>query len=340
MSRRTWAAGAVALAAASIGLWAPRSTPASAQSPTDTQTQAASPTHHTLVPWGSGDAQVGLQPPATDSPASGVPSLAVAADGSVLLLDRLNRRIVRLDRHLNPRGPWTVAEIPPDAEDVAVAADGATAAYSPLRARVWLHHDGNPIGEVHVPRGLRELQTISVGPSRNVLARSAHQETYRLGPPSAPQSLATVLHSKREGAYQRHDGVGIATRLDAKRRPELLVIGRDGERTRTVARHALGDETVLSARVVGLEGDLACVRLEHRLAAPGFRVGRSVVCLDTRSGDRVFERDLGAVRDVYVPRRSFATGGNPARLVYIEPSDAGLRVLAWDLVRSDRGGVR
>ena len=335
MSRRTWAVGAIALAAISIGLWAPRPTPASAQSLSTTPDSL-----RTVVPWGSGEGQVGLRPPAAHAPASGVPSLAVATDGSVLLLDQLNHRIVRLDRNLKPRGPWTVAEVPPDVEDLAIADDGAAAVYSPLRARVWLYDQGTLSGEVHVPRGLRELQTIGVGASRNVIARSAHQETYRLGPPSSPQTLATVLHSKQEGAYQRHDGAGIATRLDANRRPELLVLDSDGERTRTSARHAIGNAPVLSARIVGLQRDVACVRLEHRLAGPGFRVGRSVICLDSQSGDVVFNRDLGAVRGSYVPRRSFAMGGNPLRLVFIEPSEGGLAVSAWELPRATRGGVR
>jgi len=256
----------------------------------------------------------------------------------MLLLDRLNQRVVRLDRQGRQRGPWTVTRVPADVEELTVAADGALGVYSPLRARVWIYEGDVVTGEVPVPRGLRELLTIELGASRNVIARSAHQEMYRLGPPSAPQTLASVLHSKREGAFELTDGSGIAARLDAKGRPEMLVLDVTGERTRVARRHALSSVPVLSARIVGVEHDVACVRLEHRIDGASFRVRRSVTCLNASSGEIVLERELGAVDGPYVPRRSFAMGGNPTRLVFMQPADDGLHITAWDVPRAAQGG--
>ena len=337
MLQRTWAAGAFALCAISVGLWATSPTSASAQGSASTASDAA-PATHVVVPWGTGNGEVGLRRPQHEAPADGASAVAVASDGSMLLLDRLNQRVVRLDRQGRQRGPWTVTRVPADVEELTVAADGALGVYSPLRARVWIYEGDVVTGEVPVPRGLRELLTIELGASRNVIARSAHQEMYRLGPPSAPQTLASVLHSKREGAFELTDGSGIAARLDAKGRPEMLVLDVTGERTRVARRHALSSVPVLSARIVGVEHDVACVRLEHRIDGASFRVRRSVTCLNASSGEIVLERELGAVDGPYVPRRSFAMGGNPTRLVFMQPADDGLHITAWDVPRAAQGG--
>jgi hypothetical protein len=339
MLQRTWAAGAFALCAISVGLWATSPTPASAQATASTAIDAA-PATHVVVPWGTGNGEVGLRRPQHEAPADGASAVAVASDGSMLLLDRLNHRVVKLDRQGRHRGPWTVAQVPADVEELTVAADGALGVYSPLRARVWIYEGGQLTGEVPVPRGLRELLTVELGASRNVIARSAHQEMYRLGPPSAPQTLASVLHSKREGAFELADGSGIAARLDAKNRPEMLVLDVSGERTRVARRHPLGSVPVLSARIVGVEHGIACVRLEHRINGATFRVRRSVTFLNASSGEIVLERDLGAVAGPYVPRRSFAMGGDPTRLVFMQPADDGLHVMAWDVPRAAQGGGR
>jgi hypothetical protein len=251
------------------------------------------------------------------------------------LLDRINHRVLRVDRQ---QGTTEFAEVPADAEDITVSEDAAVGVYSHLRARLWVHEGRQVVAEVSVPRGLRELMGIDFGPSRQVIVRSAHQETFRLGPPSAPQTLASILHSKREGAYQLPNGTGLAAKLDDQGRADLILIDNAAERARVLRTIPLDNRRVLSARVLGLQSSVACVRLEHELADAPIRVHRTVSCVDVSDGTRLLNLDLGPVQDTYVPRRSFGMGGTPLRLVFMEPAKDGLHVKAWDVPRAGKGG--
>ncbi len=336
MVPRSWLAGGLALGAISLALWA--SQPLAAP-PRPTSNPAWHAPDRVVLPWGAGQGEVGLRSPKPHQPAEGVSSVALAADGSTLLLDRVHGRVVRVGPTGTPSEAWVVTQAPPDAEDLAVAQDGAVGLYSPLRARFWVHEGTRVVAEVEVPRGLRELVSIDFGPSRLVLARSAHQETYRLGTPSAPQTLPSVLHSKREGAFELRDGSGVATKLDAHQQPLLLVIENGKDRAHVLRSFPVSGKPVLSARVVGVQDDVACVRLEHERAGNVIQTSRSVACLSTTSGAKVLESDLGPVDDVYVPRRSFAMGGSPARLVFMQPRPDGLHVTTWVVPRAPEGGT-
>src|SRR5262245_48887819 len=48
------------------------------------------------LPWGTGQGQVGLRPAAKDLPAEGPSAVAVGPEGEVLVLDRLNERVVEI----------------------------------------------------------------------------------------------------------------------------------------------------------------------------------------------------------------------------------------------------
>jgi hypothetical protein len=261
----------------------------------------------------------------------------LAPDGSTLLLDRVNRRVVRVGTSGSAADAWMLTEAPADAEDVAVAQDGAIGLYSPLRSRFWVHEGAQVVAELEVPRGLRELVAIDFGPSRVVVARSAHQETYRLGSPSTPQTLPSVLQSKREGAFELPDGSGVAAKLDSHQRPVLLVVENGKDRARVLRSFSVSGKPVLSVRVVGVQDGVACVRLEHEDPGSVIQTGRSLACLDTTSGSKVLASELGPVDDVYVPRRSFAMGGSPARLVFMQPRPDGLHVTTWAVPRAAEG---
>jgi hypothetical protein len=338
MVPRSWLAGGLALGAVTFALWASQPLAAPPQSSTPSGQPASSPTV-VVLPWGAGHGEVGLRHAKPHQPAEGVTSVALAADGSTLLLDRVNHRVVRVGPSGSASDAWVLTGAPADAEDVAVAQDGAIGLYSPLRARFWVHEGTHVVAELNVPRGLRELVSIDFGPSRLVLARSAHQETYRLGSPSTPQTLPSVLQSKREGAFELPDGSGVATKLDAQQRPLLLVIDNGKDRARVLRSFPVLGKPVVSARVVGVRDGVACVRLEHEAPGSVIQTSRSVACLTTTSGSKVLESDLGPVDDVYVPRRSFAMGGSPARLVFMQPRPTGLHVTTWAVPRAAEGGT-
>jgi len=310
------------------------------QTPSATRNhRLAKPVRTSLVAWGSGHGQVGLRR-SPQQPSEGVSSLTIATDGSTLLLDRVNQRVVQLSPSGSITDVWTISPTPPDAEDISSSSDGALGLYSPFRALFWVQEGEKKVAELRIPRELRELTAIDFGPSRLIIARSAHQERYRLGSPSAPQPLAAVFHSKQEGCFALPDGLGVATTLDEHQHPHLLVIESGKPRAKVLRSLPIIAQSVLSARLIGVHDTLVCARLEHKISESPILVRRSVSCLDAQSGAVLFETDLGPVDDLYVPRRSFAMGGASGRLVFIQPRSEGLRVTSWDLPRPNHGGTR
>jgi len=307
-----------------------------------------------VVPW----SQVTLRPAGPELLAEGPSAVAVAPDGSVLVLDRLGGKVLRLTD-----GQLTVAaSVPGDVEDLAVGPDGAVAVYSPLRARVWIHGPaGEPAGELAVPRVLRMVRGIALGPSRQLWLQDAHQQRFRLGSPTVPQALPAVLHSRREGE-PLPDGSGVLVQVTAGG-AWLERVERRVDRTRVVARWRLPGP-VLAARVVGATREVACLRLEqralragpanttseplvsdrdtpaHGAPAAGRRapaagdslvIGRRALCLDLRTGRTLLEQPLPL--GLYLPRRELGLGGDPAQLALIRPEPSGLRVTVWPLRR-------
>lgn len=285
-----------------------------------------------FVPWGEPANGLGFRATVPDFPGEGIASVAIAPDGATWLLDRLHGRIVRLDER--GRIERTV-DVAPDAEELAIGPDGVLAAYSPLRARVWLFDENGPAGEVAVPRDFEEVVGISVGASRQVSLSTGYQETHLLGSPSVPQTLASMLAGKREGAAFLADGAGISVVRNEDGRAELLVLVRGEERTVERARHLLGTG-VLAARVVGAAGNVACARVEREAKAVPLKVERRVICLDANTGARVVDEALAAPGP-FLPRRELAVGGEPARLVHVVAEKTGLRVRSQPLVV---GGAR
>jgi hypothetical protein len=277
-----------------------------------------------LVPWGSAPGEAGLRPTRPDWPGEGPPAIAAPAGGGILVLDRLNRRVISV----SPKGTRPVASVPEDAEDLATGPDDTFVVHSLLRSRAWIHRGGERVGEMTIDRALRDLTGLSLGPSRRLFAHDAFQQTVLLGSPSVPQPLASVLHSRRRGAFLLADGTGIAVRLTGAGRPELLVLAA-GERRRVLARHTLPEE-VLAARLVGVSGDVACLLLEMGTGEGPVNVQRTAACHNVRTGRRVLERALGHPGP-YLPRRELAVGDSPARLVFARPEEKGLRIHEWPL---------
>ncbi len=277
----------------------------------------------TLLPWGHGPGAVGLRPRGPETMALGPSAVAVSRDGAVLVLDRLNGRVLRVD------AGGRVAEaaaVPRDSEDLAAGPQGGLAAFSPLRARVWLRDGrGEPAGELAVPRLFREVRRVGLGVSLTVTVHDAHQETYHLGSPSAPSNLEAAMTSRREGAFVLDDGAGVAVLL-RRGMPELLRL-LPGPRARVVGRHLL-PRRALAARIIGAAGNAVCLRTEDQHPTRVDEIDRRVVCLDATSGRLLLDRRLPAP-GLYLPRRELAMGGDPTRLALIHPGPLGLQVKTW-----------
>jgi hypothetical protein len=281
-----------------------------------------------LLPWGAGRGEVGLEPGAPERLPGGVSAVAVDSQGAVWLLDPLKARALRLpDDPSQP--PEAVLPSPPYAEDLCVGPDGAIAFLSPLRASVRVRDANGHDGELRVPEQLEDVVGLRLGASRQVTLFTALQESYRLGSPSVPQTIAAVLHSKREGAAVLADGSSASVRRDAEGRAELIV---GGPAEKSVQARIVLPELVRSARVVGAVGSTVCLRTERASPADPRLILRRVVCLDAATRSTLLDQELGSP-GLYVPRHELAVGAD--RLAFIRPQREGLRGHLWTL-----GGAR
>ncbi len=280
-----------------------------------------------LYPWGAGVDQVGLRPARFEQPARGVDAVALGPRGAVYVLDAVNGRVMQVAPRVHQ-----VASAPAHATYLAAGPQGAVAVYSPFAARVWIHAPGVQMGEIQVPRALRQIRGISLGQSRVVTAHHVLQESFRLGSPAAPRSLAGILQGKREGEYSLASGAGVAVVLNQDRHPVVQVLGTNRQgRSRPLRSHVM-DGPVLAARIVGVAGHAVCLRLERRGAGQGFSVERRAVCVDARTGARLLDRDLPAPGR-YLPHQELSVGDDPPRLGFIHPELDGLRVTVWPLTQ-------
>lgn len=298
--------------------------------PREGASASALSTNEAALAWGNGEAAVGLRPNAADHLAQGASAIAVAQDGSVLVLDGVNRRVVAIDR----AGATHVAltDLPSDADDLAVAPDGAVAVYGALTGRVTIFDHGQRQQEIAVPRTFHDLDRISIGPSRRVSFRTGLGETFELGSPSFPLPLDVTLASKKEGAVLLRDKTGVRAEVthDKDGTHAALVRVRTAtapdERTTRISSHAL---TADALHVVGAVGNVACARLEHVATVNGaLAVDREAVCVDMDTDRETLRVRLGAP-GMYVPRGELAVGGAPAVLAFAKPEDDGLHVTTY-----------
>lgn len=99
--------------------------------------------------WGSGRGQLGRSQPEEANPEAPM-SLAEGADGTVIVLDQVNRRLVRYDQNGEEAGtsPLTMSE----PQDIATAADGTAAVLDRLvdRTVTILSPDGRTVGTLPI----------------------------------------------------------------------------------------------------------------------------------------------------------------------------------------------
>jgi hypothetical protein len=103
-------------------------------------------------PWGDGPGEFGI-----DEQLSGPSSYDVAPDGDVVVLDRVNERLVRI----SPRGRTSTSaiELTTGAADLAVAPDGSLAvlyasAVDGARVERFAADGGRPLGEIELASGV------------------------------------------------------------------------------------------------------------------------------------------------------------------------------------------
>lgn len=294
------------------------------------QTQALDTSR--LLTWaspGEGNQTLGFRAAVTERPAMGVPAVAVGPKGEVLVLDALNKRILRLEEGaLKP-----IAHVEEDADDLVIGPDGAFAVRRQLTAKISIFDpSGAPAGEID-SSAVHEVDAVSLGVSRRVSVTNAYQESYLLGSPSAPLPTQVVIQSRREGAGFLADRAGVSV-VASDGAVELLVHAarQAGEEERTVVRGRTKIGSGNAARIIGALGNVVCMRVEHVStgAAGALDVTREAVCVDAPTGKTLLRQDLGAP-GLYTPRRELSFGGSPARLVFIRPEAAGLRVSSWSV---------
>lgn len=275
-----------------------------------------------LLPWSERGAGVGLRPAVPERAAFGAPAIAVGPGGQVFVLDAVNARVVRVDRG----EAIPVAEVPKDADDLAIGPDGAIAVRRSVRPEVLVFDpDGTPAGRLDTS-AVESAESITLGLSRRVIVTTPFQETFALGSPSFPQLAAAVHVGKREGAAFLEGGAGVAAVRRDDGELELRVSSPRGSTRLALGR---GD----AARVVGASGSIACARVEHvsQRSASGaedapIEVEREVACLDVATGRSALRVRLPAP-GTYVPRRELAFAGTT--LAFAHPTDDGLSITTW-----------
>lgn len=287
----------------------------------------------TRLVWGTDSTAVGFTPGGPEYLARGPQAVAVAPDGTTLVLDNVNARVIAIATDGTPRVVAT--GIARDAEDLAAGEGGAFAVYSPLQARAWIFDaDGAPAGTVAIDRSIRHITGIALGTSRQVLVRTAYQETLVVGSPAAPVELATTLAGKREGAFLLDATRGLATRAtDAGL--QLVVTSNTPGRRSTARASFTVPGAAMAAQLVGATADLACMRTEHvTQATQALSVSRRAVCMNATTGAVALDRALAAP-STYLPAHELALGG-PAtqpRVAMLEPTSDALVVRTCEVAR-------
>lgn len=147
---------------------------------------AATPTTGQVVAqfgWGSGDEALGRERQQEGNP-EGPMSLTVGPDGSIVILDQVNQRLVRLDANGKRQGstPLTVQA----AQDVVVTKDGTALVLDRLvdKAVAVIGPDGKPRGELPLEgKGLAEggASTGLFHDGDDVLVEREHGDLVRIG---------------------------------------------------------------------------------------------------------------------------------------------------------------
>ncbi len=273
--------------------------------------------------WGDAPAQLGFRPAIREAMPMGAPAVAIAPGGAVLVLDALHERVVRAQKG----DVSEIAKVPLDCDDIAVAADGAFAVKRSMRPEVLVFSaTGEKIGSVDIG-AVENADAITLGSSRRVFVTNGFQQTFLAGSPSMPQTKAAIQATARNGAALTADGSGVVAVKNGDE-VELRILPQSDDNAQPKARFSLGKAD--AARVVGVDGNAACARIEHVQTDPSgaLLVKREAACIDVTNGKTLFRQDLPGA-GAYLPRRelAFARG----TLVFARASGDGLDVTTFDV---------
>ncbi len=256
--------------------------------------------------------RVGFVPAARDQAARGAPAIAVDGGGHVFVLDAVNGRVLRKEGG----ELLTIAEVPRDADDLAIGPDGAIAVRRSVKPEVLvLDAGGRRVGVVDTS-AVPDADGIALARSRRVIVTTPFQERFSLGSPAMPQLPAAILASKTEAPI-----AGVRTDDG-----ELELRAGD-------ARVSLGKGDAV--RIVGIEGDVACARIEHvgTDTEGAVLTRREAACTDVRAKRTLFRRELPPP-GAYLPRRELAFAGGV--LAFARVTDAGVEISTWKIERGAR----
>lgn len=280
------------------------------------------------IPWGAGLGQLGLRPTVGEIQTKGPSALALDPHGRAVVVDRYNGRVVRFAGG----SAEVLFAAPEDTDLIAVGDDGAIVIYSALHAHIEIFAPGGIAqGGIEVPRALGELRAITLGASRRVSVSTALQERYELGSPSFPLPLEVVLASKQEGTHALPEHRGLAIRTD-KREVSLLIASAGAERSTTQVRRLPG--LADAAQLVGVDGAIACARLETLHPGASIALDRRLVCLDVNTGAVTLDRALPAL-GLYLPRTELTMTHGVVALM--TPLEGGMAFTRYAIVG---GGAR
>jgi hypothetical protein len=286
----------------------------------------AAPTTQHLA-WGDAPGQLGFRPAIREALPMGTPAIAIAPNGSVLVLDALHERVVRAQKG----DVSEIAKVPLDCDDIAVASDGAFAVKRSMRPEVLVFSPtGERIGSVDIG-AVENADAITLGLSRRVLVSNGFQQTFMAGSPSMQQSKAAIQASARTGAALARDGSGVIAVKHADE-VEIQLVPQSDDNAQPKARFSLGKAD--AARIIGVDGNAACARVEHvgTDVSGALEVKREATCIELTTGKTLFHQALPNV-GAYLPRRELAFAHGT--LVLARPNGDGLELTTYAV-----GGVQ
>ena len=281
-----------------------------------------------LIPWGAGDDEVGFRPKGDGTPSQGPWSIAAMPGGGVVVLDALNGKILDVSPD---GGVQVVGRVPWHVRGLAAGPDGEVAAWSPVTAQIMLFSNGAP-AMMNAARHLVNGRGIDLGPSKTVTLRTAYQERFILGSPSAAVGWPQVLLTKLEGEFPWDEGRGLQVVLDAASRPVLQAVPqRPGQIKASPETLWALDRPVSSARIVGTnETGIVCLETETIVSQIPVGVEKKLVCGRPADGTVLLDLSVPGA-GTFSSMNDAALSSEIPVLAVMWPETGGLRVRSFVL---------